>query len=169
MIYVVQVVGVSDIVVHPSYSSTSSSPTNNLALVRLTSPAAGSYRRLCLPAQNSVVSGEVQLVGWRISAVLGSLSESLVTRDTQIVSDCGAGADKVCTSEDTRCQGDTGAPLVKSDTTLVGAMTGGAGCSTVNYGVFTNIASKSAGHVDLPPITLLICRIYNLDPEHDII
>ena len=104
------------------------------------------HRALCLPTQDSSVTGEVELVGWRISSVVGSLSQSLVSLKTTIVPDCGAGEERLCTSEDTRCQGDTGAPLVKSDNTLVGAMTGGTGCSKYDYGVFTKISSRFLGN-----------------------
>ena len=113
------------IVVHPSFSSTSSSAKHNIALLRLATPLK-SYRKLCLPSQDSTISGAVTLVGWRISAVVGSLSQSLESLDTTIVQDCGAESDKVCTAVDTRCQGDTGAPLVRAGETLVGAMTGRA-------------------------------------------
>ena len=74
------------IIVHPSYSSTSSNPTDNLALVRLSKAVGESYSALCLPAEDSEVSGSVVLVGWRISAVLGSLEQSLVSLTTNIVS-----------------------------------------------------------------------------------
>ena len=94
----------SQIIVHPSYSSSSSSPTSNLALVRLASSQGGSYSALCLPAQDSEVTGSVVLVGWRISPVLGSLEQTLVSLTTNIVaqSDCGVGSDLLCTGEDTR-------------------------------------------------------------------
>ena len=92
------------IIVHPSYSSTSSSPNSNLALMRLASTEGGSYSSLCLPAQDSEVTGSVVLVGWRISPVLGSLEQTLVSLTTNIVSqsDCGVSSDLLCTGEDTR-------------------------------------------------------------------
>ena len=142
----VQVVGVSKMLVHPSFSPSSTTASDNLALVRLVNTARRRYRALCLPTQDSSVTGEVELVGWRISSVVGSLSQSLVSLKTTIVPDCGAGEERLCTSEDTRCQGDTGAPLVKSDNTLVGAMTGGTGCSKYDYGVFTKISSRFLGN-----------------------
>ena len=132
--------------VHPSFSPSSTTASDNLALVRLVNTARRRYRALCLPTQDSSVTGEVELVGWRISSVVGSLSQSLVSLKTTIVPDCGAGEERLCTSEDTRCQGDTGAPLVKSDNTLVGAMTGGTGCSKYDYGVFTKISSRFLGN-----------------------
>ena len=142
----VQVVGVSKMLVHPSFSPSSTTASDNLALVMLVNTARRRYRALCLPTQDSTVTGEVELVGWRISSVVGSLSQSLVSLKTTIVPDCGAGEERLCTSEDTRCQGDTGAPLVKSDNTLVGAMTGGTGCSKYDYGVFTKISSRFLGN-----------------------
>merc|ERR1712203_568514 len=55
-------------------------------------------------------------------------------------SDCGVGTDLICTGADTRCQGDTGAPLLSGDNTLVGTITGAAGCSSnSNYGIFNNM------------------------------
>ena len=163
-----QVFGVSKIFVHPSFSSTSTTTSDNLALLQLVNTAGGSYRVLCLPAQDTSVTEEVELVGWRISPVVGSLSQTLVTLATSIVPECGAGEGVLCTSEETRCQGDTGAPLLKSQTTLVGAMTGGSACSQYNYGVFTNIASKFA------PINIALAdsprfRIHKLDPGDDIV
>ena len=61
------------------------------------------------------MTGSVSLVGWRVSAHVGSLSQSLETVETNLVTDCGAAAsdDILCTSDNTRCQGDIGAPLVK--------------------------------------------------------
>ena len=42
-----------------------------------------------------------------------------------------------------RCQGDTGAPLLSGDNTLVGTITGAAGCSSnSNYGIFNNMPSE---------------------------
>ena len=65
--------------------------------------------------QSSTSSGNVKLVGWRVSEVIGSLSQSLVETETSVVSssDCGAADDIVCTGTNTRCQGDVGAPLVQ--------------------------------------------------------
>ena len=99
-----QVVGVRKIIVHPSYSSTSTNPTANLALMMLASPEGGSYSALCLPAQDGQVTGSVVLVGWRISPVLGSLEQTLVSLNTDIVaqSDCGVSSDLLCTGQDTR-------------------------------------------------------------------
>ena len=99
-----QVVGVRKIIVHPSYSSTSANPTANLALMMLASPEGGSYSALCLPAQDGQVTGSVVLVGWRISPVLGSLEQTLVSLNTDIVaqSDCGVSSDLLCTGQDTR-------------------------------------------------------------------
>ena len=94
--------GVSKIIVHPSYSSSSSDPTDNLALVKVSSSVGDSYSKLCLPAQDSQVTGSVVLVGWRISSVVGSLAETLVSVSTEIVENCGIRSDLICTGEDTR-------------------------------------------------------------------
>ena len=105
---------VSQVVTHPDYSS--STKANNIALWKLSSPVSTeTYTRMCLPAQDSTAAGDVKLVGWRISEVVGSLSQSLQETSTSLVSasDCGAGSDIVCTGTNTRCQGDVGAPLVQ--------------------------------------------------------
>ena len=105
---------VSQVVTHPDYSS--STKANNIALWKLSSPVSvETYTRMCLPAQDSTVAGNVKLVGWRISEVVGSLSQSLQETSTSVVSssDCGASSDIVCTGTNTRCQGDVGAPLVQ--------------------------------------------------------
>ena len=92
------------ILAHPSYSPTSSSPTDNVALVMLSSPVGDSYSKLCLAAQDTEVSGAVVLVGWRISEVVGSLNQSLVSLPTDIVaqSDCGLGSGLICTASSSR-------------------------------------------------------------------
>ena len=65
--------------------------------------------------QDSSSTGEAKLVGWRISEVIGSLNESLQETVTSVLSssECGGGTDLLCTGENTRCQGDVGAPLVQ--------------------------------------------------------
>ena len=105
---------VTQVVTHPDYSS--STKANNIALWKLSSPVSTeTYTRMCLPAQDSTAAGDVKLVGWRISEVVGSLSQSLQETSTSLVSasECGAGSDIVCTGTNTRCQGDVGAPLVQ--------------------------------------------------------
>ena len=65
--------------------------------------------------QGAQASGDASLVGWRISEHVGALSSSLQETETQVVAEaeCGAGADRVCTGANTKCQGDIGAPLVQ--------------------------------------------------------
>ena len=94
------------IIVHPSFSSTSTSPTANLALVKLSRRVGETYRSLCLQSQDTEVTGSVVLVGWRISPVLGSLAQTLVSLPTNIVSqsDCGVDTDLICAGADTRLE-----------------------------------------------------------------
>jgi len=128
-----QVVGVRKIIVHSSES---------VALLMLNSALGDSYSKLCLAGQDTEVTGAVELVGWRISPLVGSLTQSLVSVTTQVLpqSDCNAGNDLICTSDTTRCQGDIGAPLVRAGNTLVGAVAGGAGCSRQsNNGIFVKL------------------------------
>jgi len=135
---------VTQVVTHPDYSS--STKANNIALWKLSSPVSTeTYTRMCLPAQDSTAAGDVKLVGWRISEVVGSLSQSLQETSTSLVSasECGAGSDIVCTGTNTRCQGDVGAPLVQ-EYKLVGVMSGHGCCSTSQYGQFTNIAKYTS-------------------------
>ena len=139
--------------------------SESVALLMLNSALGDSYSKLCLAGQDTEVTGAVELVGWRISPLVGSLAQSLVSVTTQVLpqSDCNAGNDLICTSDTTRfdtgdlwaseltfilifviirCQGDIGAPLVRAGNTLVGAVAGGAGCSRQsNYGIFVKLPS----------------------------
>jgi hypothetical protein len=70
----VQVVSVAKIIVHPSYSQSSSTGQNNLALWKLSEPVSTSvYSTVCLPAQGAEQAGGATLVGWRISLLVGEL------------------------------------------------------------------------------------------------
>ena len=62
------------IIVHPSYSPSSSNVQNNLALWKLSVPVSTSvYSTVCLPTQGTEQVGEATLVGWRISELVGEL------------------------------------------------------------------------------------------------
>merc|ERR1711970_667840 len=140
-----KVVGVTKIIVHPSYSN---SEENNIALWQLSEPVSSSvYNTLCLPTQGAEQSGAVVLVGWRISPVVGSLSETLTQVDTTVVSDtqCGVSDTLLCTAPDTTgCQGDLGGPLVQGGDVLVGAVAFDKGCNRGGYGIFTQISKFSS-------------------------
>merc|ERR1712123_103103 len=109
-----KVVSVSQIIVHPSYSQSSSTGQSNLALWKLSEPVSTSvYSTVCLPAQGTEQAGGATLVGWRISLLVGSLSQTLTQTDTQLVSgtECGVSETIICTEADTTgCQGDLGGP-----------------------------------------------------------
>merc|ERR1719320_204346 len=140
-----KVVGVAKILVHPSYSN---SEENNIALWQLSEPVSTSvYNTLCLPTQGAEQSGAAVLVGWRISPVVGSLSETLTQADTTVVSDtqCGVSDTLLCTAPDTTgCQGDLGGPLVQGGDVLVGAVAFDKGCTRGGYGIFTQISKFSS-------------------------
>merc|ERR1712179_136119 len=92
-------------------------------------------------------SGAAVLVGWRISPVVGSLSETLTQIDTTLVSDtqCGVSDTLLCTAPDTTgCQGDLGGPLVQGGDVLVGAVAFDKGCNRGGYGIFTQISKFSS-------------------------
>jgi len=136
--------GVSKIITHPDFSS--SSKTDNLALWKLKNPVSTeTYTRICLPTEDSSSTGEAKLVGWRISEVIGSLNESLQETVTSVLSssECGGGTDLLCTAENTRCQGDVGAPLVQG-LKLLGVMSGHGCCSQLQNGQFSNIAKYTS-------------------------
>merc|ERR1711973_248558 len=136
--------GVSKIITHPNFSS--SSKADNLALWKLKNPVSTeTYTRICLPTEDSISTGEAKLVGWRISEVIGSLNESLQETVTSVLSssECGGGTDLLCTAENTRCQGDVGAPLVQG-LKLLGVMSGHGCCSQLQNGQFSNIAKYTS-------------------------
>lgn len=135
---------VSKIITHTDYSS--SSKSDNLALWKLKNPVSiETYTRMCLPLEDSSSSGEAKLFGWRISEVIGSLSESLQETVTSVLStsECGEGEGILCTAENTRCQGDVGAPLVQGFK-LLGVMSGHGCCSQSQNGQFSNIAKYTS-------------------------
>jgi len=141
-----KVVNVKKIIVHPSYSQ-STSNLFNLALWKLSDPVSTSvYSTLCLPTQGTEQTGVATLVGWRISELVGSLSQTLTQSDTQLVSDtvCGVSDTILCTDEgDTGCQGDYGGPLLQGDNVLIGAVSNNKGCTKNGFGIFTQISKFS--------------------------
>merc|ERR1719481_1843745 len=140
-----KVIGVEKIIVHPSYSN---GEENNLALWKLKEAVSSSvYRTLCLPTQGVEQSGGALLVGWRISPLVGSLSQTLTQSDTTVVSDtqCGVSDTLLCTEGDTTgCQGDLGGPLIQQGNILVGAVAYDKKCSSRGYGIFTQISKFSS-------------------------
>merc|ERR1719483_1659467 len=125
-----KVVNVKKIIVHPSYSQ-STSNLFNLALWKLSDPVSTSvYSTLCLPTQGTEQTGVATLVGWRISELVGSLSQTLTQSDTQLVSDTG-------------CRGDYGGPLLQGDNVLIGAVSNNRGCTKNGFGIFTQISKFS--------------------------
>jgi len=143
-----KVVGVAKIIVHPSYSQSSSTGLNNLALWKLSEPVSTSvYSTVCLPAQDTEQAGGATLVGWRISVLVGSLAQTLTQVDTELVSatQCGVSDTILCTSADTTgCQGDLGGPLLQGDNLLIGAVASDKGCSRAGYGIFTRVSKFSS-------------------------
>jgi len=143
-----KVVSVSKIIVHPSYSQSSSTGQSNLALWKLSEPVSTSvYSTVCLPAQGTEQAGGATLVGWRISLLVGSLSQTLTQTDTQLVSgtECGVSENILCTAADTTgCQGDLGGPLIQGDNLLIGAVSSDKGCAKGGHGIYTQISKFSS-------------------------
>ncbi|KAH7032625.1 LOW QUALITY PROTEIN: trypsin-like cysteine/serine peptidase domain-containing protein [Microdochium trichocladiopsis] len=149
-------VGVSRILVHPSYNS--GTTDNDVALWRLSTaiPTSSTIGYVTLPAQGSdpAAGSSAVTAGWgTTSEGSGSLPTALRKVTVPVVSraTCQAayGASSVTTSmicaglaaggKDS-CQGDSGGPIVDSSKTLIGLVSWGDGCARPNaYGVYTRI------------------------------
>merc|ERR1711915_392894 len=135
-----KVASVERIFVHPDYST--SSVDNNIALWKLSEPVSTSvYSPACLPPQDSQQEGQVKLVGWRVSELVGSLEQSITEVDGNLVSntECNVGDTQLC-STSTGCRGDLGGPLLHGEKTLVGLTAWDKGCSKSSYGIYTRTA-----------------------------
>jgi len=149
-------VGVSQILVHPSYSS--STLSNDIALWHLSSPiaAGGNIGYVSLPASGSDPAAGITttVAGWGVtSESSGSLPSALRRVDVPVISrdTCRSqyGTSAITTAmfcagytaggRDS-CQGDSGGPIVNSARQLLGLVSWGQGCARPNYaGVYTRV------------------------------
>ncbi|MEI8239806.1 MAG: trypsin-like serine protease, partial [Actinomycetota bacterium] len=152
-------IAVDQVIVHPSWNS--STNQNDVALLHLTTPAAGGTPIPLWTNTSGPAAGTAALIsGWGTTSAGGSLPDQLQKATIQVLGGpadtCGSysGADfdptvMVCAGVPSggldTCQGDSGGPLVVNllgTWTLVGATSFGNGCADINYpGVYTRISS----------------------------
>ncbi|KXJ86523.1 trypsin-like cysteine/serine peptidase domain-containing protein [Microdochium bolleyi] len=152
-------VGVSQILVNPTYSA--SGTNNDVALWRLSTPiaASGSIGYVTLPAQGSDPAGGVSATtaGWGTTSEGGSSLPTALRKVTVPVvsrTTCASayGGSRITSSmicaglpaggKDS-CQGDSGGPIVETASkTLIGLVSWGDGCARANkYGVYTRVGN----------------------------
>jgi len=146
---------VSQIIVHPSYSS--STYNNDLALFRLSSPVTLNSRvqLVTLERNNSALAAGVSttVTGWGTTSSGGSTSTTLrqvtvpIVSNTTCNSSSSYGGDvtsnMLCAGSSGKdsCQGDSGGPLVIASTNRqAGIVSWGIGCALAQYpGVYTRV------------------------------
>ncbi|GKT86035.1 trypsin A chain [Colletotrichum tofieldiae] len=147
-------VGVSRIIVNPSYSS--STYNNDVAIWKLSTsiPTSSTISYATLPAANAdpVGGANVQVAGWHGSSTipvdLRKVTVPIVSRTT-CRSQYGTSAitnNMVCAGVSTggrdSCQGDSGGPLVDASKTLIGIVSWGDGCAQANAaGVYARVST----------------------------
>ncbi|WYZ39659.1 hypothetical protein EsH8_III_001573 [Colletotrichum jinshuiense] len=151
-------VGVSRIIVNPSY--TSSTYNNDVAIWKLSTsiPTSSTVSYVTLPAANSdpVGGSNAQVAGWGVTSQSSStipvdlrkVTVPIVSRTT-CRSQYGTSAittNMVCAGVTTggrdSCQGDSGGPLVDASKTLIGIVSWGDGCAQANAaGVYARVST----------------------------
>jgi len=133
---------VDKIILHSGF--TLKSGRDNLSLWRLSQAVDISvYKPVCIPSQGSQQTGVARLVGWRITELAGSLSETLQDREVTLDTDCGMPGVLCSTADTTQCGGDYGGPLLQNGKTLVGTTISDHGCGKNCQGKFTQISEYS--------------------------
>jgi trypsin len=153
-------VGVSQILVHPSYSS--STLNNDVALWHLSSPinAGTNIGYVTLPAASSdpAAGSSSTVAGWgttssgssSIPAALRRVDVPIVARATCNTNYSGdITANMICAAVSgggkDSCQGDSGGPLVNAARQLIGIVSWGIGCAAAQYpGVYTRVGNYVA-------------------------
>ncbi|WP_224364172.1 serine protease [Hyalangium versicolor] len=150
-------VNVSQIIVHPGYSS--STINNDIALLKLSSSMTlgqTQARAVPLPAQGSDPAAGASAItaGWGTTSEGGSISSQLRQVTVPIVARSTAQSQYGTSSITTNmiaagltqggadaCQGDSGGPLTVGGT-LVGITSWGNGCARANYaGIYTRVGN----------------------------
>jgi len=149
-------VGVSSVVLHPSYNSATSN--YDIAIWKLSTsvPTSSTIGYVSLPASGSdpAAGSTVTVAGWGTQSsgantspnALYKVSVPVVARTTCRNSYSNLTNNMVCAGltaggKDS-CQGDSGGPLVDASKTLVGVVSFGEGCALPNYpGVYTRVST----------------------------
>ncbi len=156
-------IAVDEIIVHPAYSPTTEE--NDLALLHLVTPAAGTPIKLFTDAAGPSAGTAATISGWGTTSFQGSVSDQLRVAGVSVLSGpsgaCGSyGTDykpnvMLCAGAiaggiDT-CQGDSGGPLVidvAGQPKLAGITSFGNGCAQAAFpGVYTRV-STFAGWIE---------------------
>merc|ERR1712181_196149 len=152
-----KVLRIEEIVIHPSYSSSSNS--FDIALLKISeSVDLDAWSPACLPTSGADFTGQNGWVyGWGVTSENGaSLADKLLEVEVPIVSDsvCVSAmsgisitSDMLCAGGENgkdACQGDSGGPFTTNSTsgahTLVGAVSFGDGCAKEGlYGVYADV------------------------------
>ncbi|KAL7946232.1 trypsin-like cysteine/serine peptidase domain-containing protein [Trichoderma barbatum] len=153
-------VGVSKIVVHPSYNARTTD--FDVAVWKLSSPLAASstigYATLPASGSDPAAGSTVTTAGWgttssgssSLPARLNKVSVPVVSRTT-CQSEYGRSAitnNMFCAAlaqggKDS-CQGDSGGPIVDADGTLLGTVSWGQGCALAGFaGVYSNLGNAN--------------------------
>jgi hypothetical protein len=147
---------VSEIIIHPQYSSWSLD--NDYALLRLSSPITNFEPiQLCTDTAHDAEPVISTTMGWGATSSGGSSSNILLEVDVPIDNSCGNYSNSditnnmVCAGDsnggEDSCQGDSGGPLIMTNSDgeyeLIGIVSWGYGCAEAGYpGVYSKIHSK---------------------------
>jgi secreted trypsin-like serine protease len=150
-------VEIERVFVHEKYNPTTYE--NDIALIRLKLPPAGSKIRLVDPSATLPVRQPLEVTGWGATAEDGSGSKDLLKAsvpyvETAVCNDVAAYKGRVrpammCAGYQEggvdSCQGDSGGPLVwrtPDGPVLVGVVSFGDGCARkLKYGVYTRVSA----------------------------
>jgi len=129
---------VSKIIKHPDFNTQNYAPENNIALWKLAeSVDTNVYSPSCLPTQSFDVTGSRTLLGWRMSDVVGALSNTLTELNMVSESISGCPSSQIC-SILANCKGDFGSPLTTAGT-VIGIASKDTACSK-QYSTFTKVS-----------------------------
>ncbi|MCC5950632.1 MAG: serine protease [Acidimicrobiia bacterium] len=158
----------SELVIHPSYDAPASDFTNDIAVLRLSTPTSVTPVAAAVPGQEAFTTAgtTATVAGWGATSQGGSGSSVLLEADVPVVDDVDcvdayAGtfppvlpsimlcAGFLGVGGVDACQGDSGGPLTVTgpggNPLLVGVVSFGVGCAQPNFpGVYTRVTAYSS-------------------------